>query len=343
MIPLEILSKIELITKEEDIPFFSITKVKSPIFFEKYKKIVNKLDPQTLPYLRKFKERENPENIFPEARSIISFIFPYFFDKKNVLNLEKNKIAQFARGEDYHKRIRKKLKKISKEISQNCKILCDSGPFLEKVYGFMGGLGFIGKNTLLINNIYGSAFNLGFILTDKELPEKFLNFKGNCGNCKRCIEVCPTGALEEPFFLNPSKCISYLTMEAKSIPSEPEERWGYIYGCDLCQAVCPFNENLKNENFKGFSIQRISEERMKKNIEIVEKEKMEVYIKQEEKYFPLNPALRTDLKKILKKGVYFFNGREFEGLDMERKFKLYSFFSKISLIDIKSPFEIFIN
>ncbi|MEJ5166935.1 MAG: QueG-associated DUF1730 domain-containing protein [Thermoanaerobaculia bacterium] len=341
--PLEVLSRIEEKAEEEGIQFFGVVKAQRVPLFEKYKNLVENFSIKELQYLKKIRERENPENIFPSVKSIMAFLFPYPFDRTNSLNLKKNKIAHFALGDDYHKKIKKKLKNITKEIPGNCRILCDTSPFLEKPYGAKAGLGFMGKNTLLINKIYGSAFNLGFILTEYVFEEKILNFKGSCGDCKRCLEVCPTGALEKPYFLNPEKCISFLTMEAKEIPAEPKERWGYIYGCDLCQAVCPFNEDLIFEKGEELCLPRVPEERLKENIKIVEKERIEVFIRQKDFYFPLNPVLRFELKSILKEGVYYFNGFNFEGVPGGKKGKLIEFFSNLSLVERDKPFEIFVN
>jgi len=337
---LEILSKIENVSKDLGIPLFAVVRHKPIPFADEYKKILKEINLGDLNYLKKIDERENPEKIFQNLKSIIAFLFPYNFKKENVLNLKKYKIAQFALGDDYHKKIKEKLQIVAKELRGKAKVICDTSPFLEKPFGFKGCLGFIGKNTLLINKIYGSAFNLGFILTDLEIPEKKLNFEGNCGDCKRCIEVCPTGAIERPYFLNPLKCISYLTIEAKEIPKEPKERWGYIYGCDLCQAVCPYNENLKEiEGKEGFSIERISKKRMEENKKIVDGEKIDFYLKQGNNFFPINPSLKLNLKKFLKKGRYYFNGKDFEDLEEDLNLKLKNFFFNLRIIEKERHFE----
>ncbi len=341
MIPLEILLKIEKLSKDSGIPFFAVVKPKPVPLIEKYENIIKKINLGDLNYLKKIEERKNPEKLLEGLKSIIIFLFPYNFKKEKALNLKKYKIAQYSYGGDYHRKIKEKLKIIAKELGGKSKIVCDTSPFLEKPFGFKGGLGFMGKNTLLINKIYGSAFNLGFILTDVKIAEKILKFNGSCGSCKRCIEVCPTGAIEKPYFLNPLKCISYLTMEAKKGPDEPKERWGYIYGCDLCQAVCPYNEDLREiKKDENFSLERISKERLEENKKIVEREKIDFYIKKEENFFPLNPSVKLNLKKILNKGRYFFNGEDFENLEKDLNLKLKNIFFALNIVEKDKAFEI---
>lgn len=336
---MNIISKIEEKTKELGIPLFGITNPYPVPFSDNYKNVLKKISLGDLVYLKSSKEREKPEILLDGLKSIIAFLFPYNFNSRKALSLKKSKIAQFALAGDYHKKIRNKLKEISKIIPGKNKIICDTSPFLEKPYGFKAGLGFIGKNTLLINKTFGSAFNLGFILTDLELPEKKENINGDCGECKRCIEVCPTGAIEKPYILNPLKCISYLTIEAKKIDSELKERWGFIYGCDLCQAVCPYNKDSIYEKEK-IEIERISKKRFEENIKIVEKEKNDFFIKQGKKYFPLNPKLKKELFEILneKKQFFCFNGERFEDLTDYLDKSLKNFFSKLQIINLKKPF-----
>lgn len=342
---MEILKKIEEKAKELGIPEFGIVKPEPVPFIERYKKILERKDMGDLFYLKKIEERENPEKIFSGLKSIIAFLFPYPFDKSEALKIEKYKVAQFSYGLDYHKKIKEKLKIISKEIKGRCKILCDTSPFLEKPYGAKAGLGFLGKNTLLINEKFGSAINLGFILTEIDLPEKTKVIKKSCGNCNKCIEVCPTQALSEQYILDPKMCISYLTMEAKEIPEEPRERWGYIYGCDICQAVCPYNYNLKKyPDDEKSEYKRISKERLEKNLKIVDNEVIDFYIKQE-KIFPLNLELKNNIFKIIKKekNVLYFDGRNFLNLNEKKNEELKNFFSKIQIIKKNKPFEIYIN
>lgn len=337
---MNIISKIEEKAKELGVPLFGITSPRPVPLIDNYKNVLKKISVGDLVYLKKLKERERPEILLDGLKSIIAFLFPYNFNSKKALSLKKFKIAQFALSGDYHKKIKNKLKEISKIILGKNKIICDTSPFLEKPFAYKAGLGFIGKNTLLINKDFGNTFNLGFILTDLELPEKKENINGDCGECKRCIEVCPTGAIEKPYILNPLKCISYLTIEAKKIDFKLKQRWGFIYGCDLCQAVCPYNKDSIYEIKEDIEIERISKDRFEENIKIVEKEKIDFFIKQEKKYFPLNPKLKKELFEILneKEQFFFYNGKIFEGLSKNLNESLKKFFSKLQIINLKKPF-----
>ena len=158
------------------------------------------------------------------------------------------KISRYAYGEDYHKVVRRKLKALvsdlKKEIGDfNARVFVDSAPVLERDWAKRSGQGWIGKNTLLINPNKGSYFFLAEIILDVEL-EYDHPMRDHCGTCTRCIDACPTEAISpEGYVMDGSKCISYLTIELKSqIPASFKEHMeGWIYGCDICQEVCPWN------------------------------------------------------------------------------------------------------
>jgi epoxyqueuosine reductase len=154
----------------------------------------------------------------------------------------------YAYGEDYHKVIRKKMKALLKDIRQelgevNGRCFVDSGPVLERDWARRAGLGWIGKNTLLINPKAGSYFFLAEIICDLELaPDKPI--EDHCGTCTRCIDACPTDAIaKEGYVLDARKCISYLTIELREeIPAEFKDKMeNQVFGCDICQQVCPWN------------------------------------------------------------------------------------------------------
>ncbi len=161
---------------------------------------------------------------------------------------ESFKISRYAYGEDYHKVVRRKLKTLvadlKKEIGDfNARVFVDSAPVLERDWAKRSGQGWIGKNTLLINPKKGSYFFLAEIILDVEL-EYDHPMRDHCGTCTRCIDACPTEAISpEGYVMDGSKCISYLTIELKSqIPASFKEHMeGWIYGCDICQEVCPWN------------------------------------------------------------------------------------------------------
>lgn len=200
-------------------------------------------------YLKKnYKLRLDPREVMPEARSVITLGVSY--NPKEIIPQEDNFIiSRYAYGKDYHVVIRdlldnlvERLKKIYPGIL--CQRFIDSGVLLEKAWAQRAGLGWQGKNTLLINKHYGSFLFIGIILTDLEIdPDP--PHADHCGSCSRCLDACPTGALEQPYVLNPLKCISYHNIEVKDeIPAEIRERMGdRIYGCDICQEVCPFNRH----------------------------------------------------------------------------------------------------
>ncbi|MCS6951060.1 MAG: tRNA epoxyqueuosine(34) reductase QueG [bacterium] len=156
--------------------------------------------------------------------------------------------ARYALGDDYHEVMQQKLEQLVAFIRQQypdcrAKIYVDAGPVLERDLAWRAGIGWFGKNTMLINTRLGSYFFLGEILLDIELDYDHPTF-GGCGKCNRCIEACPTGAIVAPYVLDARRCISYLTIELRSaIPEELRPPMGNrIFGCDICQEVCPFNQ-----------------------------------------------------------------------------------------------------
>jgi epoxyqueuosine reductase len=202
---------------------------------------------------RDIDKRVNPLMIMPEAKSIIALGVNYYNDVRYSGGHEYGKIARYALGKDYHKVIKKLLKKLCDEIRENTnagefKIFVDSGAILEKAFAARAGIGWIGKNTLLINKIFGSYLFLGLILTDLELEYDKIQ-ENLCGNCNLCLDSCPHNALEEPYILNVNKCISYLTQYGDE-NSHNNNKW--IYGCDICQEVCPWNKENTNTGIPEF-------------------------------------------------------------------------------------------
>jgi epoxyqueuosine reductase len=157
-------------------------------------------------------------------------------------------IARYTLGRDYHKLMRKRLAELGRQIEQHThhhhRAFVDSAPILERGFAQQAGLGWIGKNTMLINSTAGSYFFLGEILTDLPLPIDAPQQTTHCGSCTACLDLCPTKAFVAPYQLDARRCISYLTIENKhSIPLEFRSLIGNrIFGCDDCQAVCPWNK-----------------------------------------------------------------------------------------------------
>ena len=160
--------------------------------------------------------------------------------------------ARYARGDDYHDVMLDRLTQLHRWIEQQVgrsvigKPYVDTGPVLERDLARRAGLGWFGKNTMLINPRLGSFFFLGSLLVDLELEADVAFATDHCGTCRRCLDACPTGAIVEPHVLDATRCISYLTIEAKgAIPVELRQQVGeLIYGCDICQEVCPWNEKF---------------------------------------------------------------------------------------------------
>ncbi len=209
-------------------------------------------------------ERKNISKYFPEVKSIISVAINYFTGTNNQItsNGKSNfQISNYAWGKDYHIIVRQKLDKLLdyiKEISsQNVHGFgcVDTSPLMEKQWAQRGGLGWQGKNTILINDQYGSWLFLGELLLDipLEYDEPFLT--DLCGSCTACIDACPSNALSE-YRLDATKCNSYLTIEHKGKFDETQKNNlnGWIYGCDICQQVCPWNKKnqkyTKEDSFK---------------------------------------------------------------------------------------------
>ena len=202
----------------------------------------------SMKYMERNREkRYNPELLVEKAKSVITVLYNYF--PKTKIPQENNfKISKYAYGIDYHYVIKKKLNKLLALIEEKtgdrvARVFVDSAPVLDRAWAAQSGLGFIGKNTLLINKKGGSFFFIGQIILDLDLAyNKNNHFTNYCGTCTACIDVCPTQALK-PFEVDARKCISFLTIENRDeIPGKFKGKMNdWIFGCDLCQDVCPWN------------------------------------------------------------------------------------------------------
>lgn len=206
---------------------------------------------------RRKEERGNPQALLPGAKSVFCVGLSYNPQPQHYPLLEKHPISCYAWGRDYHEVLDEKLEALAGYLcgelapSAKAKVYVDTGPVLERSYAASSGLGWIGKNTLLLNKTFGSFLFLGEILTDVELSpgEPVENL---CKTCTACLEACPTGALEEPGLLNAVKCISYLTLEHRSALPQHAQLHGYLAGCDLCQTACPYNTNAPSGRETAF-------------------------------------------------------------------------------------------
>lgn len=209
-------------------------------------------------YLARDPERRtDPRQSLPEVRSIIMLGLNYYQRNTPKIPEGHGRVSRYARGRDYHKVAEGLLKSLAARLQEAAgedqrptfKWFVDYGPFLERAYAERAGLGYIGRNSMLINKRFGSWIFLSEILTDVDLERDDPNavFHGGCGDCRACIDVCPTGAIVGDADIDARKCISYLTIERpSSVPAEHGKKMGpLIFGCDMCQQVCPHNRKAK--------------------------------------------------------------------------------------------------
>jgi len=244
--------------------------------------------------------RFDPSFLEEDAKSIISVTLNYYPSEKQPP--DNPQIAYYAYGKDYHNIMKQKLQRLldfikTIEPTTKGRVFCDTAPILERYWAAKSGIGFIGKNSMLIIPQKGSYFFLGELVIDKKL-EYDQPLKLSCGKCRRCIDACPTQAIEKPYMINSNKCISYQTIENRDeIDSSIMPLLNnYVYGCDICQKVCPWNKfsrphdtvefnpspdflrldheslnNLTEEEykylFKGSPIKRAKYKGLKRNIE----------------------------------------------------------------------------
>jgi len=254
-----------------------------------------------------FDKRLDPRLLVDGAKSVVSLLLNYFPEEKPQSDSE-IKISKYAYGTDYHLVIKDKCKTfidiLKKEIGDvNGRCFVDSAPVLDKAWAQKSGLGWIGKNSNLINKGSGSFFFVAELIIDLEL-EYDSPIKDFCGTCTKCIDACPTDAIVAPYIVDGSKCISYLTIELKeNIPAEFKDKMeGWAFGCDVCQDVCPWNRfssphteplfnsknNIQNwsekqwmeiteevfkEVFKNSPVKRTGYKGLKRNLEFIKSSK----------------------------------------------------------------------
>lgn len=193
--------------------------------------------------------RTDPRILFPSARSVVVVALNYYTEAEHAASPQTGKISRYAWGDDYHDVLSSKLKSLLSWIQEQFpeaqgKVCVDIQPMMDKAWAQRAGLGWIGKHTNLITPEYGSWVFLGELILDIELEFDTQLVEDHCGTCTLCIEACPTQAITEPYVLDSNKCISYATIELREpkMPEEIGERLeGWLYGCDICQDVCPWN------------------------------------------------------------------------------------------------------
>jgi epoxyqueuosine reductase len=197
-----------------------------------------------------FDKRLDPTLLVPGAKSVVSLIYNYF-PEKDLTAGGNLKVAKYAYGEDYHFVVKDKLKTFLERLQAeageiNGRAFVDSAPVMERAWARRSGIGWIGKNSLLLNKQMGSFFFLAELIIDLEL-EYDSPVKDYCGTCTACMDACPTDAIAQPYVVDGSKCISYFTIELKEeIPADVKGKFeNWIFGCDICQDVCPWNSFSK--------------------------------------------------------------------------------------------------
>jgi epoxyqueuosine reductase len=205
-----------------------------------------------------FEKRLDPRLLVEGSKSVISLSYNYF-PEENLFGIDQLKISKYAYGQDYHETIKEILKEMVAELQDEigdfeCRIFTDSAPILERSWARKSGIGWVGKNANLITKQAGSFYFLAEIICDLELQEDN-ETTDHCGSCRKCIDACPTNAIVSDKIIDGSKCISYATIELKNeIPESFKgnmEDW--MFGCDICQDVCPWNRFSKphqQEKFK---------------------------------------------------------------------------------------------
>lgn len=201
-------------------------------------------------YARGVEKRLNPRLIMEDAQSMIMLLTPY---EKEPVHIAGKKVARYAAGDDYHDVLLKKLKYLKDVIcadypAANIRPYVDTGPVLERYWAEQSGLGWIGKNGNLISRSLGSYVFLSSMVTNLKLPEWGQPHQDFCGQCRACIEACPTAAIVADRVVDSKRCISYLNIELRGdFPDDTPDFDGWLFGCDLCQEVCPWTGKFASE------------------------------------------------------------------------------------------------
>ena len=254
---------------------------------------------------RNFEKRKDVSKILPDSKSIISLAMNYYTDDQYSNQKNKGKISRYAWGKDYHLIIWEKLDELENELKEidpkfESKSYVDTGPVMDKAWAVRSGLGWLGKHTNVINSEMGSWFFIATLITNYEFENSVI-VPDHCGNCTACIDACPTNAIVDEYVLDSRRCISYLTIENKEeIPEDFKGKFdNWIFGCDICQDVCPWNIKFSEETLKKeFRSQN-------KELEISEVMKMDEEIFKTK--FVESPVKRTKLKGLKRNAKFILS------------------------------------
>ncbi len=245
-------------------------------------------------------KRTDPTRLVPGSKSVVVVRLNYFPGKYyNNSKQDIPKISRYAAGRDYHKVIRKKLQQLLAWINEaltpvNGRAFVDSAPVLERAWARRAGLGWIGKNSMLITREGGSYFFIGELILDLELAYDHPEPEDYCGTCSRCLDACPTHAIQPNRTVDATRCISYWTIEYRkeSFPQEaPENFREWVFGCDICQEVCPWNRKARPHHTPDFLP---DEKRLSLTREDWERMTEEEF----ERLFAGTPVMRTGLERM---------------------------------------------
>ena len=194
---------------------------------------------------RDVEKRISPHEIFPPARSVVVVALNYFTPHQHQQSSNTGKVSRYAWGDDYHDVVKEKLLSLlawirEREPDAQGKVCVDIQPVMDKAWAVRAGLGWLGKHSNVITPEHGSWVFIGELLLNLELDHDTERVEDHCGTCTLCIDACPTAAITEPYVVDSNKCISYATIELRA-PELPVEPSGWLYGCDICQDVCPWN------------------------------------------------------------------------------------------------------
>jgi len=227
---------------------------------------------------RNTEKRNNVSKILPDAKSIISLGMNYYTDEQYDNQKDKGKISRYAWGKDYHLVIWEKLERLENELKEidpefKSKSYVDTGPVMDKAWAVKAGLGWLGKHTNVISKEIGSWFFIATLITNYKFEYSSI-VTDHCGSCTSCIEACPTNAIVDEYVLDSTRCISYLTIEnKKDIPGEFKDKFdNWIFGCDICQDVCPWNIKFSEITLKKEFLPQNKELELSKVINMNEEE-----------------------------------------------------------------------
>lgn len=253
-----IITRLDPLIKASGFDHYGWAELKRPFSIAIYESWIKDGQHGSMEYLaRHLPLKAEPQKILSQARSALVIATPYFPHPKAPAALEHGRLALYAQGEDYHLWFKNELEKLKAQLQiefpdEHFVCFTDSGPVLERDLAARAGLGWIGKNTCLIHTQKGSLFFIGEIFTTLPIQTADVLHPDRCGTCTRCLDICPTKAIESPRKLNATKCISYWTIESKTPAPEPlrAQIGDWLFGCDLCQTVCPWNEKAFGPTMK---------------------------------------------------------------------------------------------